>query len=92
MGGRPGGPIHRMDGVEMSATYVSRAAADLYHVMGDAAEDVLEELWPQCRPDYWEFLDHCTSEELEAWQAPFFREVMAELAALCAWRAQLGAP
>ena len=68
------------------------AAAGLYHVMGEAAEDVLEELWPQCRPDWEEFLDHCTSEELEAWQEPIFRGVMLELANLCTWRARQGAP
>ena len=68
------------------------AAAHLYHVIGEAAEDVLEELWPKCCSDWWEFLDRATSEELEAWQEPIFREVMSELAGLCAWRAQDGAP
>jgi hypothetical protein len=68
------------------------AAASLYSIMGDSAEGVLEDLWPRCRPDWLEFLQNCTSEELEAWQEPIFRKVMLELGNLCIWRARQGVP
>jgi len=66
---------------------VRHAAEDLFTHMGEACEDALEDLWLKARPDFVEFLDHCTSEELEAWQEPIFRQVMAELAAMCGRRA-----
>lgn len=67
---------------------IKSCAQDFYTQISEIGEDTLEEFWFDLRPDYLEFVDSCTSEELFAWQEPIFRQVMAELSEMCSKRAK----
>lgn len=69
---------------------IQSAAMYLYDVMAESTQDALLEMWidsyPGGREMFYAFLSRCSAEELEAYQEPIFRQVMAELTLLCLTR------